>query len=299
MRAAARTRIRQHQDAKELSMEDLYAAFDPEGAGEIGEENFVAFFETAVSEGPAKEEKKEPEEKKEEENKAAEGDQEAAKDEADAEPKAAPPLARPKFAAKAKAKAEEPVELKPEGLARVFAALAKEDGEEKFTKQAFLRFNRLYYKVAKTTAITTDKSAQESTTIRKLVEGEVVMTLEGPVKDDSMDVLRIRGKVLSDGAEGWVSVAGNLGTTFLIEGGTSFKVVKETTLTECFEFDDVGTGAAPKKLQKADILDVLDWPEREKTGALRMKCRLRRDGSAGFATVQGAGQAATVFCEVC
>jgi len=278
-------------------MEDLYAAFDPEGAGEISEESFVAFFETAVSEDPAREEKKEPEEKKDEENKAAEGDQEAAKDEGDAKPKTAPPLARPKFAAKAKV--EEPVELKPEGLARVFAALAKEDGEEKLGKQAFLRFMRLYYKVAKTTAISDGKSAKESSTIRKLVEGEVIQTLEGPVKDDSMDLLRIRGKVLSDGAEGWVSVAGNLGTTFLVEGGTSFKVVKETTLTECFEFDEVGTGTAPKKLQKADILDVLDWPEREKTGALRMRCRLRRDGSVGFATVQGAGQAATVFCEVC
>jgi len=128
---------------------------------------------------------------------------------------------------------------------------------------------------------------------------EVVQTLEGPVKDDTMDVLRIRGKVLSDGAVGWVSVSGNMGSKFLVEGGTSFKVVKETTLTEGFEFDDVGTGAPPKKLQKGDILEVQDWPEREKTGALRMRCRLRRDGSTGFATLQGAGSTPSVFCEVC
>ena len=41
--------------------------------------------------------------------------------------------------------------------------------------------------------------------------GEVLEVYEGPVMDDSVQVFRVRGCALKDGACGWVTIAGNQG----------------------------------------------------------------------------------------
>jgi len=67
----------------------------------------------------------------------------------------------------------------------------------------------------KDTIITDGLSVSNSKTIRKVAKGELIEVLEFQKKDASCDVMRIKGKAKSDGTIGWVTIAGNQGTTFL------------------------------------------------------------------------------------
>merc|ERR1719373_723285 len=57
----------------------------------------------------------------------------------------------------------------------------------------------------------------EAKTIRKADMDEVIEILEGPKTDAKLGLTRVRGKFLTDGTEGWISVRGNQGTPFLTE----------------------------------------------------------------------------------
>lgn len=54
-----------------------------------------------------------------------------------------------------------------------------------------------------------------SETVRKLNKDELLEVLQFPTKDPSCGVMRVKAMVKVDGTTGWISVAGNAGTTFL------------------------------------------------------------------------------------
>lgn len=165
-----------------------------------------------------------------------------------------------------------------------------------------MRIMRLYYKVVKETAMTASLSIKDSKTLRKLEINEVVEVLQGPTKEDSVDVMRIQAKVLKDGTEGWITIMGNQGTVFLKEGGGLLKVVRETTLTDSFEFEDVNDASqnlrdAMRKVKEGELLEVYEWPRKdEKSGFMRMKARVRGDSAVGWVTT--IGSQGIVFAEV-
>merc|ERR1712151_1155152 len=98
---------------------------------------------------------------------------------------------------------------------------------------------------------------------------------------------------MKDGLEGWATIMGNQGTTFLKEGGNTFKVVKETILTESFDIsaptsDKKKVHETTRKLKVGEILEVRQYGKKqEDTGLTRMKCRVQTDGLVGWVTMLG------------
>merc|ERR1719343_732139 len=80
-----------------------------------------------------------------------------------------------------------------ENFDKVFESLDREEGKDSINKESFLRFVRVYYRVVKETVLTTQRAIKESKTIRRLAVDELISILEGPIRDDSLDVVRIRG----------------------------------------------------------------------------------------------------------
>lgn len=247
--------LKYHQRAKDITSEDLFVAVDADKDDKISESEWLAFFKTCEREPPAPEK---------------EGEDEAGKkDEAAAEP---------------------PTE---EELSRVWAAL-DEDEEGAVSKDRFASLVRNYMKVAKDTVITSGASIKDSKTLRRLDAGEIVEVVRGPCEEGTVKVMRVQAKVMKDDLEGWITVSGNQGTTFLEEGGNIFKVVAETILTDAFELDGGDAGAAKKvkdttrKLKIGELVEVRAWAKKEeKSGLLRMKCKCLSDGSVGWATTFG------------
>lgn len=194
-------------------------------------------------------------------------------------------------------------ECSAEDFAKFFSYIDDEE-EGVLTKEKFGHLVRLFMKVAKDTVITEGLSIKEGKTIRRLEVGEVLEILEGPIEEDSIKIQRMRVKVMKDDLEGWVTLAGNQGTSFLEEGGNIFKVVAETILTEAFALDGSGAKEACKKLRDStrklkvgEIVEVREWEKKEaKSGLMRMKCRVQADGVVGWVTT--VGNTGTVFLEV-
>merc|ERR1712107_281489 len=161
-------------------------------------------------------------------------------------------------------------------LPRVFKSM-DEEGKGFLTKDDFSNAVMDYMKVVKEIGITDVPNIQECKTVRKLELKECIKVLEGPVKDDKANVSRVRAKALKDGVEGWITVESNQGTTYLKEGGGLFKVLKETILTGSFDIGAAATSVkdtSTHKLKAGEVVEVREWPKKDESGLLRLKCRL-------------------------
>lgn len=174
--------------------------------------------------------------------------------------------------------------LNEDSLRRFFADEADKESM-KLSKETVLRLAKVYYKVAAATAITADLILKDSTTIRMLAVGEVFASDEAPQRDEEADVTRVRGRALKDDAEGFASIAGNQGTTFLVEGADVFKVLRAVDLTNSFTFEGC---QAVRKLKEGELVQVLEWEKKEEqSGAMRMKAKAQLDGAVGWVTSAG------------
>jgi len=309
-RVAALKVIRYNQRLKNFSKEDLFQAFDKDGDGEISEEEFVAFFQEADKElkdldfkerRPAAGDAAEADG-----DKTGEGDKTGSPPEGANGTDGAAGEAVAEGDTPSPPKPREPtptevVELPEEAVRRLFPGYLDE-GCDKLSKEAFLRLVRLFHKVVKETAMTDNKNIKDSKTLRRLEVNEVVEVFEGPLREDTADVMRVRCKAMRDDMEGWATVAGNQGTVFLREGGSLFKVVKETILTESFSLggDKEATRKlkdTTRKVKEGEVLEVYEWPKKEETSGLtRMKCKVKSDGAVGWLTTMG--NQGAVFAEL-
>merc|ERR1712050_480400 len=91
--------------------------------------------------------------------------------------------------------------------AEIGALVFQKLGKDGITQDAFVNYVVEFYKVTKTIAFTDTLSIADCKTLRKASIGEVVELLEGPVKDESSGITRIRAKACSSPpCEGWVTL---------------------------------------------------------------------------------------------
>lgn len=167
-----------------------------------------------------------------------------------------------------------------DNLARLFAYLDEGDSK-KIPKDVFLRLVRVYYKVVRETVLSDSINIKESKVVRRVEPDEVIEIDEGPVKEDSVGVMRIKGRATRDGTVGWATISGNQGSVFLVPGGNTMDVVREASLTTAFESDSEEV----RKLRAGESLEVWEWfKEEEKTRKVRLKGRVQGDGAVGWVT---------------
>ncbi|CAE8625306.1 unnamed protein product [Polarella glacialis] len=182
-----------------------------------------------------------------------------------------------------------------EDLGRIFK-LWDESEVGVVSKDKMLSLTRSLMKVSKDTVLTDGLSIKDSKSIRRLDVGEVVEVLGTPEAEGDVDVKRVSVKAMKDDVEGWVTVSGNQGTVFLLEGGGVFKVVKETIITGSFDLED-STKDMPRKLKAGELVEAREWPKKEeKTGLVRMRIKAKSDGVTGWVTA--VGNTGVVFLEV-
>eukprot|EP00928_Gymnodinium_smaydae_P016845 TRINITY_DN16376_c0_g1_i2.p1 TRINITY_DN16376_c0_g1~~TRINITY_DN16376_c0_g1_i2.p1 ORF type:complete len:1086 (-),score=275.43 TRINITY_DN16376_c0_g1_i2:89-3049(-) len=176
----------------------------------------------------------------------------------------------------------ENVEL-PEGMADKLAKHLVSDFEvEALSKQNFADMMRLYYKCVKQTTIS-EELAIKSKTSRRLDVNEVLEALEPPTMDEVAKLQRVKCRALSDDVTGWVTIAGNQGTTFLATGGDVYDCVKETVVTDVLSVKD---GTTVRKLAKGEAVRVLEFPKKDDSvGVKRIKGKAVLDGTVGWMTV--------------
>jgi len=187
------------------------------------------------------------------------------------------------------AEEKEGEELSEDDLRRAFGKL-DEESTGSVSSDTFNALLRSVMKVLKDVVLTVAFSLTDSKALRRLAAGEAVELLEGPVLEEGLE--RIRCRTMQDGLEGWATVKGNQGSLFLKEGGHTFKVLRETILTEGFELATAATDAkiheTTRKAKVGELLEVREWGKKQEgTGLTRMRCRMQADGALGWITVLG------------
>ncbi|CAK0797248.1 unnamed protein product [Prorocentrum cordatum] len=87
--------------------------------------------------------------------------------------------------------------------------------EEQLSERAFLDQLRTKFICASVVSITDELKLKEGKTVRKLELNEIVEALEEPVKDETVDLMRVKVKAEKDDKEGYITLAGNQGTRYL------------------------------------------------------------------------------------
>jgi len=153
------------------------------------------------------------------------------------------------------------------------------------SQRNFFRMLQQYYVCVKQIAVTNDFEISKSRTQRMLEVDEVIEVLEGPRGDEKLGVARIRGKALSDGTQGWVSVKGNQGTPFLKETTKPFfSCSTEVALERDFKTEG---SSVIRSLRTDEVIEVLEGPRKDKVGdATRIRARSCKDGTTGWLTVK-------------
>jgi len=175
---------------------------------------------------------------------------------------------------------------------RLFTHVSR--GADELSKEIFLETIKLFYKVTKASVLTAEV-AIKSKTHRRLDVGEVVEGLDAPKKDDAVGVTRMRCKAVTDGLEGYVTIAGNQGTVFLEPGGSTYKCIKDTFITADLSVVD---SKNVRKIKLGEVVDILEFDTLDAScNVKRIKVKAKNDGAVGWVTV--AGNQGTAFMEPC
>jgi len=125
------------------------------------------------------------------------------------------------------------------------------------------------------------KFSTSSSGLRSVEEGDIFEVLEGPRSDVKEGAHRVRGRVLSDGSEGWFTLSSRTTTPW----APLYKCAQNTTMTEGLTIKEA---KQVRKLEPGEVLEALESPQPEKAaGVIRVRVRAEKDGAIGFATVQG------------
>merc|ERR1719291_337465 len=145
-----------------------------------------------------------------------------------------------------------------------------------------------YYVCSAGMALDMDAKGKSEEPVRSLLAGEVVELVEGPLKERLQPNTRARGKAVSDGATGWVTVVSSRGATFL-EEGRFFTSTAAVPLTDEL---DANEAKVLKQLVPGEVIAAVDEEPAEDDGVMRMKARTLKDELEGWVTMKSqAGQA--------
>lgn len=154
-----------------------------------------------------------------------------------------------------------------------------------FSKLSLTLLLQDYMRCIREISMTSDFEVKTAKTVKKLIVGEYVKVLE-PAKNDEQGMMRVRCQALSDLSEGWVSLKGSQGTSFLERCAKPFLSCREELLLHA-EFE----GASPevRKLWPGQVVEVLEGPRRETaTECLRVRGKALKDGKIGYIAVKDA-----------
>jgi len=153
------------------------------------------------------------------------------------------------------------------------------------SRRVFSGMVERYFRCVKEIAITSDFDIKNSSTLRKLETEEFVEVMEGPQSDESLGVMRIRARVLSDGITGWITAKGNQGTPFLQECPKPCYVA---CAAEALQDGFASQGCSEvRSLRPGEVVEVLEGPRQEVVGnAIRARGKVESDGATGWFTIK-------------
>lgn len=172
-------------------------------------------------------------------------------------------------------------EMSAEDLKKFFLHIEACNGTG-LNMDGFANFLKTFNKVLESTVMTSGLSIKEGAVIRRVKVGEILEVLEGPRKEETVGLMRIKCMAIKDGITGWVTVVGNQGTTYLQEGGNIYKVIALDAELFCGD----NPSKLVRKLKQGEVIEAFEWEKKKEEGkaetSVRIRGRAKVDGALGW-----------------
>jgi len=119
-------------------------------------------------------------------------------------------------------------------------------------------------RVTRDITLTDGFEIQSAKKIRKLAVGELLEATGAERDDDSLGLLRVRCRVIRDGATGWVTVKSSGGASYLERASKPYLwCAEQVKLRVALEEDSV----VARELQPGEVLELVEGPREERLGS--------------------------------
>ncbi len=154
-------------------------------------------------------------------------------------------------------------------------------------RDEFMRAAIVFYRVSRPSVdLVQTMGVAQGKLVRKLDVNEILELIEGPIKEINK-VVRVKCRAMKDGAIGWATATGSNGVVFVEQKRVHFQVKSPTTLTDVLS---AKACTSIRQLKEGELLEVFVWEKVDPTtGLRRLKGRALKDGSVGWATIEGNG----------
>jgi len=181
---------------------------------------------------------------------------------------------------------EGPIEDGNSGVQRIKVSAVKDKAEGWVTVKGnagsvYCEETGKTYTVTKEVVLQKVFASESAEDIRTLAVDESLEVLEDPREEKSEAVIRVKGRVTSDGKVGWLTMQGKS----LKPWSPQYKCVNTIAMQDAI---DVGTANNVRKIDSGEILELLDGPLLEaEVGVMRIRCRAEKDAATGWMTISG------------
>ena len=140
--------------------------------------------------------------------------------------------------------------------------------------------NKQVYTVLRSVAFQR-KFQSDSEAVRALAKDEAVELIEGPKEERSDALVRVKGRAVSDGAIGWVTMKDR----FLRPWSQYYRCTNATVINDALA---VKNAVTIRKLEVGETVEVIEGPILESSlDVMRVRARADLDGVVGWVTLKG------------
>jgi len=178
-----------------------------------------------------------------------------------------------------------PVNDKDAGITRVKGKAMKDETEGWITIKGnagtvYAEASSKHYTVTDDVSLQKQFSSADAETVRPLEKGEALQVLEGPKEESVPPAVRVKGRALSDGSVGWITLKGDNVRPW----SPYFNCLKSAPLHDAAAAEGA---TLIRQVTAGEVVELLEGPTKEEGQEPRMKVRAEKDGAIGWVTVKG------------
>jgi len=180
---------------------------------------------------------------------------------------------------------EGPVNDKDAGITRVKGKATKDEKEGWITIRGnagtvYAEASSKHFTVIEDVALHKQFASADADIVRMLDKGEALLATQGPKEETVQPAVRVKGRALSDGAIGWITLKGDNVRPW----SPYFNCLKSTPMHDSL----IVEGATlVRQTEVGEVVELLEGPTKEDGQEPRIKVRAEKDGAVGWVTVRG------------
>merc|ERR1711937_881916 len=130
--------------------------------------------------------------------------------------------------------------------------------------------------------------SENAETLVTLEKDQAIEVIDGPKAERVEPSVRVRGRALSDGAEGWITLKADTVRSWTAH----YRCLVAGPMHNASKEEGAET---VREIAKGEAVEMLEGPQ-EDGGVMRIKCRAEKDDAMGWVTLRNAEGKALFTC---